>query len=79
MVGDYGETDWIGVNHSVIRWKHIISSIAIMNDYHLDKMSDAAKQNTMCHELGHGFGLGHWDEDFYNRGKSPAYTLYANN
>ena len=41
-----------------------------MNDYHLDKMSDAAKQNIMYHELGHGFGLGHRDEDFHDPGIS---------
>lgn len=47
-----------------------------MNDYHLNKMSDGAKQWTMCHELGHGFGLGHWDEKFYNRdlGNCMDYT-----
>lgn len=30
----------------------------------------------MCHELGHGFGLPHWDEDFFNRnmGNCMDYT-----
>mmetsp|Transcript_34044 Transcript_34044/g.59829 ORF Transcript_34044/g.59829 Transcript_34044/m.59829 type:complete len:364 (+) Transcript_34044:122-1213(+) len=79
--GDYGETNWIGANTIVIQWNYIISSVAIMNDYHLDKMSDAAKQNTMCHELGHGFGLGHWDEDFHNRdlGNCMDYTKKPEN
>ena len=36
----------------VIAYGLIASSVAIMNDWHLDKMSDAAKQNTMCHEIG---------------------------
>ncbi|KAL7554251.1 hypothetical protein ACHAWF_017672 [Thalassiosira exigua] len=65
--GDYGNTDWVGINHAVIQLGHIVSSVAKMNDYVLDKLGDAAKQWTMCHELGHGFGLGHWDEDFYNK------------
>lgn len=79
--GDYGETDWIGVNHAVIHSNFILSSVAIMNDFHLDAMSDAAKQNTMCHEIGHGLGLGHWDEDFYNRdlGNCMDYTKKPEN
>lgn len=50
--GDYGDTDWVGVNHAVIQWKHIVSSVAKMNDFHLDKLGSDAKQWTMCHELG---------------------------
>lgn len=65
--GDYGNTDWVGVNIAIVVQGFISSSVAKMNDYHLDKMSDGSKQWTMCHELGHGFGLGHWDERFYNR------------
>ncbi|KAL7536589.1 hypothetical protein ACHAXR_007261 [Thalassiosira sp. AJA248-18] len=54
---------------------------AMMNDYHLNKMSKEAKQNTMCHELGHGLGLGHWDEDFFNRdlGNCMDYTKTPEN
>ena len=74
--GDYGSTKWIGINNVVIQFNFIISSVAKLNDYYLDKMSNAAKQNTMCHELGHGFGLGHWDESFTNRnlGNCMDYT-----
>lgn len=67
--GDYGRTDWTGINRILVKHGSIVSSVAILNDYHLDKMNDGAKQNIICHELGHGFGLGHWDEDIYNRGK----------
>mmetsp|Transcript_23432 Transcript_23432/g.49060 ORF Transcript_23432/g.49060 Transcript_23432/m.49060 type:complete len:384 (-) Transcript_23432:63-1214(-) len=74
--GDYGETDYIGINHVAIQFGYIISSVALLNDYFLENQSDALKQNTVCHELGHGFGLGHWDENFYNRdlGNCMDYT-----
>ena len=67
--GDYGPTDWLGWNTIVVSASNdIISSVAIMNDYRLNKRSVATKQHIMCHEIGHGFGLGHWDENYYNRG-----------
>ncbi|KAL3777167.1 hypothetical protein ACHAWO_003224 [Cyclotella atomus] len=74
--GDYGNTDWVGVNIAIVVQGFISSSVAKMNDYHLDSMTDGSKQWTMCHELGHGFGLGHWDERFYNRdlGNCMDYT-----
>mmetsp|Transcript_4283 Transcript_4283/g.6619 ORF Transcript_4283/g.6619 Transcript_4283/m.6619 type:complete len:307 (-) Transcript_4283:5111-6031(-) len=80
--GDYGNTDWVGLNEVMLLDDQIIASVAFMNDYHLDRMSVEAKQNTMCHELGHGFGLGHWDENFWNRdmGNCMDYTnTYENN
>lgn len=74
--GDYGNTDWVGVNIAIVIQGFISSSVAKMNDFHLDKMNQGSKQWTMCHELGHGFGLGHWDERFYNRdmGNCMDYT-----
>ena len=74
--GDYGATDWVGINNVAIQYGFIISSVALMNDYYLDDSNEAQKQNTMCHELGHGFGLGHWDENFYNKdlGNCMDYT-----
>ena len=50
--GDYGNTDWVGLNEVMLLDDQIIASVAFMNDYHLDRMSVEAKQNTMCHELG---------------------------
>eukprot|EP00804_Cyclotella_cryptica_P009092 CCRYP_003178-RA/>CCRYP_003178-RA protein AED:0.06 eAED:-0.01 QI:0/0/0/0.5/1/1/2/0/361 len=74
--GDYGNTDWVGINVAVVLNDYISSSVAKMNDYHLDRMREGSMQWTMCHELGHGFGLGHWDEKFYNRdlGNCMDYT-----
>ena len=37
-----------------------------MNDYYLEGTNEAQRMFTMCHELGHGLGLGHSDENFHN-------------
>jgi len=66
--GNYGATDWRGLNVVLLdmegRW--IYSSTAKMNEYFLARASLPQRQYTMCHELGHGFGLPHWDTNFYN-------------
>ena len=64
--GDYGPTDWRGVNQLILSNDYIITSVAKMNDYYLEGTNRAQKLYTMCHELGHGLGLGHFDENFYN-------------
>ena len=75
---DYGETDWRGLNIVLFDklTKLIYSSAAKMNDFYLKEASNEQRQYTMCHELGHGFGLPHWDEDFNNRniGNCMDYT-----
>ena len=66
--GDYGETDWYGINSLLLvnEGTVIRSSAAQLNDWLLDPSSAARKQYTMCHEIGHGFGLPHTDENFFN-------------
>lgn len=64
--GNYGPTDWRGVNQILLQDNYIVTSLAKMNDYYLEGTDVAQKQYTMCHELGHGLGLGHVDENFYN-------------
>ncbi|KAL7431143.1 hypothetical protein ACHAXH_002558 [Discostella pseudostelligera] len=64
--GNYGPTDWRGVNQILLQDNYIVTSLAKMNDYYLEGTDIAQKQYTMCHELGHGLGLGHVDENFYN-------------
>jgi len=66
--GDYGDTRWRGLNEVLLspRWNTIVSSTALLNEYYLNYESDFQKLYTTCHELGHGFGLPHWDENFFN-------------
>jgi hypothetical protein len=44
----------------------LLSTVAKMNDYYLEGTNEAQRMFTMCHELGHGLGLGHSDENFRN-------------
>lgn len=65
---DYGETDWKGINKVLLLNGWIIASMARMNDRFFSSGGDEAKRlYTMCHEIGHGFGLPHTDEVFWNR------------
>lgn len=79
--GDYGPTDWRGVNQIILSNNYIITSVAKMNDYYLEGTNRAQKLYTMCHELGHGLGLGHSDENFYNKdlGNCMDYTEQPEN
>ena len=74
--GDYGPTDWRGLNQIVLANDYIVSSVAKMNDYYLTGTNREQKLYTMCHELGHALGLGHFDENFYNadQGNCMDYT-----
>jgi hypothetical protein len=49
-----------------------------MNEYYSDGNNDSQRQYTMCHEMGHGFGLPHTDENFYNKdlGNCMDYTVH---
>ena len=75
---DYGDTRWRGLNEVLMspRQGTIVSSTAKLNEFYLNYESDAQKLYTCCHELGHGFGLPHWDEDFFNKdiGNCMDYT-----
>jgi len=64
---DYGETGWRGLNSVVLSFGSIVASSAKMNEYYLAGAGYEERQYTMCHEIGHGFGLPHTDEAFWNR------------
>jgi chemotaxis protein histidine kinase CheA len=74
--GNYGDTRWRGINQVLLTNGFIVSSSAKMNEYYLYESSDDQKQYTMCHEIGHGFGLPHTDESFTNKdlGNCMDYT-----
>lgn len=67
--GEYGETDWKGINTILMSSGWITTSAARMNDHFFatDGSDGDKRQYTMCHEIGHGFGLPHTDEEFWNR------------
>jgi hypothetical protein len=82
--GNYGATRWRGINEVILnrRTNTIISSAAKMNEYYLPNGGRAEQRlYTLCHEIGHGFGLPHWDEDFYNEdlGNCMDYTSKPQN
>jgi hypothetical protein len=70
--GNYGNTGWAGLNTLLLSGGTIISSNAKLNDYYMANDGDEEKLYVACHELGHGFGLPHWDEDFSNQVSDPC-------
>lgn len=66
---DFGKTGWMGVNN-VVQFDNLIAgSVGMMNDYYFGTHDDAKRQYTMCHEMGHGFGLPHTDTLMWNLNK----------
>lgn len=66
--GNYGGTGWRGINELLYDGgNRILQSVAKMNEYYLDSgASNDERTYTMCHEIGHGYGLLHTDENFLN-------------
>lgn len=65
----YGYTGWLGLAQIWISGGHITKGIAKLNDSYFDTPkydSTEWRDLVMCQEVGHTFGLGHQDEDFYN-------------
>ena len=76
---NFGRTGWLGINEIITSGGSVIqSSVAKMNEYYLTNADQYQKQYTMCHEMGHGFGLPHTDENFYNKdlGNCLDYTIH---
>lgn len=81
--GNYGETGWLGINE-VLKLQGsgvIVSSVAKMNEHYLLNADYDERLYTMCHELGHGYGLPHTDENFNNKdqGNCLDYTNTPSN
>ncbi len=58
---NFGDTGWLGLNvlTTLSVSGEILTSVAKMNEYYLRNAEVEERQYTMCHELGHGFGLPH--------------------
>lgn len=82
--GNFGDTGWVGINQNEIKRDMIVSSVTKMNEFYLRNADYEHRRYTMCHEVGHGFGLPHTDEDPYNQNqgncldytKEPAENMY---
>lgn len=64
--GNYGRTDWRGLNELHTERGRLVASVAKLNDYFLDGAAASLRRYVCCHEVGHGLGLGHPDEDSHN-------------
>lgn len=64
--GDYGRTSWRGINELVTENGWLVASVAKLNDHFLGGADADLRQYVCCHEVGHGLGLGHTDENAYN-------------
>ena len=68
----YGRNGWLGIAGIAVNSDdHILYGYTKLNDSYLNSnylggyYNDAEwRQSVACQELGHDFGLGHWDEDF---------------
>jgi len=82
--GNFGKTGWIGINEAMLEYTShndpgfIVASVAKMNEFYLNNANYARRLYTMCHEIGHGFGLPHTDENYNNKnqGNCLDYTHY---
>lgn len=70
---EYGSNGWLGIAQIwTYRGKdrgHIAQGIVKVNDTYFNQpnySSSAWRNLVICQEVGHTFGLGHQDEDFYN-------------
>lgn len=72
-----GDNGMLGINTIMFDDRgNIITSVASMNEYYLTNADWPARLYTMCHEIGHGLGLAHTDENPYNKdtGECMDYT-----
>ncbi|KAL7488687.1 hypothetical protein ACHAW6_014278 [Cyclotella cf. meneghiniana] len=78
---NFGATGWVGINENELVDNVIYSSVAKMNEYYLRNAKFDHRRYTMCHEIGHGFGLPHTDENPYNKdlGNCLDYTMTPGN
>lgn len=65
----YGYNGWLGIAQIWISGTHITKGVVKLNDTYFNTSTyntPAWRNMVMCQEVGHIFGLGHQDENFYN-------------
>ncbi len=65
----YGFNGWLGIAGIWVSSSHITKGYVKVNDSYFNTATyntSPWRQLVMCQEIGHVFGLGHQDEDFYN-------------
>ncbi len=76
----YGNNGWLGIASIWANGSHITQGTVKVNDTYFNTSTyntPAWKNLVLCQEIGHTFGLGHQDEDFYNAplGTCMDYTI----
>ena len=67
--GNFGDNGWLGIAQIWAWGTHITQGRVRVNDYYFNQSTyntPAWRRLVMCQEVGHEFGLGHQDENFYN-------------
>jgi hypothetical protein len=61
---EYGFNQWLGLASISLSGSHITRGTAKMNDsyFNSSRYNETARQQVMCQEIGHTFGLDHQDE-----------------
>lgn len=71
----YGDTGWLGIAEiSVSADGHIVQGTARMNDSYLATYPEVARQQVMCQEVGHDWGLDHQDTSGADRNTCMDYA-----
>ena len=74
--GTYGNNGWLGIAQIWITGGvHITQATTKLNDTYFNTPTyntAAWRQLVTCQEVGHNFGLGHQDENFYNLNKNTC-------
>ncbi len=71
----YGANGWLGLASINVSFGHIVQGSSKMNDSYLSSGYTATnRQQVMCQEVGHNFGLSHQDESGANLGTCMDYA-----